>query len=102
MFTHNPSAIYGCCLPSELYLNSTESRAYYEVTKAVQGVLIECDASIKTIVNNINRESGYDIVIEDLDDEHVMIKESKVEELKRKLKDQLKDTVREAEDSGSD
>lgn len=71
-------------------------------THAVAGTLIACDSSIKTIILNIDSESGHSIVIEDLDDEHVMVNASKVDELKRKLKDKLKDAVREAEDSGSD
>ena len=67
----------------------------------LQGVLIQCDASIKAIINKIDSQH-HDFILEDLDDEAVVIKESKLAELKNKLKDQLKDTVREAEESGSD
>ena len=67
----------------------------------MKGVLIQCDASIKAIINKID-SVNHDFILEDLDDEAVVIKESKLAELKNKLKDQLKDTIREAEESGSD
>ncbi|KAF2096561.1 hypothetical protein NA57DRAFT_78166 [Rhizodiscina lignyota] len=65
------------------------------------GVLIQCDASIKAIINKIDSQY-HEFILEDLDDEAVIIKESKLAELKIKLKEALKDTVREAEESGSD
>lgn len=71
------------------------------LTSFVAGVLIQCDASIKAIITKIDAQH-HDFILEDLDDEAVVIKESKLVELKAKLKEQLKDTVREAEDSGSD
>lgn len=81
-----------------------------------QGVLVECDPSIKAIILKINNEQGHDIIIEDIDDEHVLIKSAKEDELKRLLKEvrlkahglfgpiadalqALKDTVKEAEES---
>ncbi len=65
------------------------------------GVLIQCDASIKAIINKIDSQY-HEFILEDLDDEAVIIKESKLAELKIRLKEALKDTVREAEESGSD
>ncbi|TKA30756.1 hypothetical protein B0A50_02476 [Salinomyces thailandicus] len=67
--------------------------------RALAGVLIECDPSIKAIIVKIDLEHHNDIVIVDIDDEHVLIKNDKHELLKQLLKDALKDTVREAEDS---
>ncbi len=50
------------------------------------GVLIECDASIKAIISKIDAER-HDIIIEDLDEMHLLVKEGKLEELKLKLAD---------------
>lgn len=52
-----------------------------------EGVLVECDPSIKAIILKINNEQGHDIIIDDIDDEHVLIKSAKEDELKRLLKD---------------
>lgn len=71
------------------------------VNTTLSGVLIQCDASIKAIIIKIDAQH-HDFILEDLDEEAVVIKESKLSELKAKLKEQLKDTVREAEESGSD
>ena len=86
------------------------------------GVLVECDPSIKAIINRINDQHNHDFIIEDIDDEHVLIKSQKHDELKQLLKDvrtaaaershepstrlqelttlqALKDTVKEADES---
>ena len=51
------------------------------------GVLVECDPSIKAIINRINDEHNHDFIIEDIDDEHVLIKTTKLDELKLLLKE---------------
>lgn len=51
------------------------------------GVLVECDPSIKAIIVKIDTEHHHDFIIEDIDDEHVLIKSNKHEELKGLLKD---------------
>lgn len=51
----------------------------------MQGVLVECDASIKAIIVKINSEDGNIYIIEDIDDEHVLIQESKHAQLKARL-----------------
>jgi len=43
-----------------------------------------------------------DIIVEDLDDEHLVIKETKLEELRQRLNQTLKTTLREAESSDSE
>ncbi|KAL9053709.1 MAG: hypothetical protein Q9162_004583 [Coniocarpon cinnabarinum] len=48
---------------------------------ALLGVLVECDPSIKAIIEQIDSERN-DFIIENLGDEVVVIKESKLEELK--------------------
>ncbi len=50
------------------------------------GVLIECDASIKAIISKIDADR-HEIIIEDLDEMHLLVKEGKLEELKLKLAD---------------
>ncbi|QIW94708.1 hypothetical protein AMS68_000226 [Peltaster fructicola] len=70
--------------------------------RAIHGVLVECDPSIKAIIVKIDAEHGNSFIQEDIDDEHVLIKVSKHDELKVLLKEALKDTVREAEESESD
>ncbi|KAF2840211.1 nucleotide excision repair, TFIIH, subunit [Patellaria atrata CBS 101060] len=70
--------------------------------RATKGVLIQADASIKAILVKIDSEQHNAFIIEDLDDETLVVKEGKLAELQQRLKDKLKDTIKEAEDSGSD
>jgi TFIIH basal transcription factor complex TTD-A subunit len=51
------------------------------------GVLVECDPSIKAIIMRINEQQGHDIVIDDIDDEHVLIKAGRHDDLKFLLKE---------------
>ncbi|KAL8713264.1 MAG: hypothetical protein Q9225_006808 [Loekoesia sp. 1 TL-2023] len=54
--------------------------------KAVKGVLIECDPSIKAIILKIDQEQ-HDYIVEDLDDQTLVIKESQLPRLKEKLEE---------------
>ena len=54
------------------------------MVKASKGVLVKVDPSIKAIIVKIDNKH-HDIVIEELDDEHLVVKESKLAELKEKL-----------------
>ncbi|KAF2812084.1 uncharacterized protein BDZ99DRAFT_517953 [Mytilinidion resinicola] len=65
------------------------------------GVLIKCDASIKAIIVRIDADQN-DIIVDDLDDEHLLIKEAKLAELKQRLSETLKATLREPESSNSE
>ncbi|KAH6986076.1 TFIIH subunit TTDA/Tfb5 [Ilyonectria robusta] len=69
--------------------------------RAIRGVLIECDPSIKSIIVNIDSTS-HDFIIEDLDDERVVVKENMVALLKSKLEDRLKENLPPEEESGSE
>ncbi|KAJ0386704.1 hypothetical protein COL922a_003778 [Colletotrichum nupharicola] len=69
--------------------------------RAIRGVLIECDPSIKSIIVNIDA-ANHDYIIEDLDDQHVVVKENMVAALKRQLDDELKETQQPDESSDSD
>jgi TFIIH basal transcription factor complex TTD-A subunit len=51
------------------------------------GVLVECDPSIKAILIKIDTEHNHDFIVEDIDDEHVLVKNMKQDELKRLLKE---------------
>ena len=49
------------------------------------GVLVRCDASIKAMLLDIDVKNRNEFIIEELDDEHLLVKESKVAELKQRL-----------------
>ncbi|KAK4449161.1 hypothetical protein QBC34DRAFT_380634 [Podospora aff. communis PSN243] len=55
------------------------------------GVLITCDPAIKSIIMQIDSEK-HDIIIEDLDETHLFVKENMVQELKKKVEERLKET----------
>ncbi|KAK8207934.1 TFIIH complex subunit tfb5 [Zalaria obscura] len=50
----------------------------------------------------IDAERGNEFIVEDIDDETVLIKPRTEDRLKALLRDALKDTVREPEDSSSE
>ncbi|KAH7325929.1 transcription factor TFIIH complex subunit Tfb5-domain-containing protein [Stachybotrys elegans] len=60
--------------------------------RAIRGVLIECDPSIKSIIVKIDSDN-HDYIIEDLDEERVVVKENMVALLKAKLEDKLKENL---------
>ncbi|KAI5359323.1 Putative TFIIH subunit TTDA/Tfb5, TFB5-like superfamily protein [Septoria linicola] len=66
------------------------------------GVLVQCDPSIKAIIVRIDQDNSHSIIIEDIDDEHVLVNAKKHDDLKALLKDKLKDTVREPEESSEE
>ncbi|KAL1961410.1 hypothetical protein VTO42DRAFT_138 [Malbranchea cinnamomea] len=70
--------------------------------KAVKGVLIECDPSIKAIILKYDEER-HDYVVEDLDDDrHLVIKESQLANLKERLAQELDERVMQPEESDSE
>lgn len=70
--------------------------------RAIRGVLITCDPSIRSIILKID-SAAHDFVISELDDQHLVIKEGKLAELKLRLDDALKETVTmQVEESGSE
>lgn len=50
------------------------------------GVLVECDPSIKAIILKIDQEK-HDFIVEDLDDQTLVIKESQLQKLKARLEE---------------
>ncbi|KAB8290745.1 hypothetical protein EYC80_008382 [Monilinia laxa] len=69
--------------------------------RAIRGVLVECDPSIKSIIVKIDSDSSHAYIVEDLDDETLVIKENMLGMLKTRLDDALKET-QVVEDSGSE
>ncbi|KAI9826677.1 MAG: TFIIH complex subunit tfb5 [Sarea resinae] len=69
--------------------------------KAVKGVLVECDPSIKAIILKIDSQA-HDFIVEDLDDQTLVVKESKLPELKIRLEEELSNTQQMPDESESD
>ncbi|KAB8246784.1 TFIIH subunit TTDA/Tfb5 [Aspergillus flavus] len=70
--------------------------------RAVRGVLIECDPSVKAIILKYDEER-HDYIVEDLDDDrHLVIKESQLQNLKIRLGRELDEKVMQPEESESD
>ncbi|ELR02845.1 TFIIH complex subunit tfb5 [Pseudogymnoascus destructans] len=69
--------------------------------RAIRGVLVECDPSIKAIIVKLDSERN-DFIVEELDDQTLVINEAKLGTLKMMLEDKLKETQQPADESGSD
>ncbi|KAH3666711.1 hypothetical protein WICMUC_005528 [Wickerhamomyces mucosus] len=52
--------------------------------RAIKGVLVECDASIRALIVRIDSER-HDVVIQELDETHLLIDSTKVEFVKNEL-----------------
>jgi TFIIH basal transcription factor complex TTD-A subunit len=61
------------------------SSALYRKNADSPGTLVKCDASIKAMLVDIDSKNGNEYIIEELDEEHILVKESKVNELKARL-----------------
>ncbi|KAI1006499.1 hypothetical protein K3495_g1721 [Podosphaera aphanis] len=59
--------------------------------RAIRGVLVECDPSIKAIIVKIDSTS-HAYIVEELDDQTLVIKENMLGQLKRQLDEILKET----------
>ncbi|KAF9741681.1 hypothetical protein PMIN02_000650 [Paraphaeosphaeria minitans] len=60
------------------------------MVKAVPGVLVKCDPSIKALILNLDKEFGNQYVIEDLgDEEHLLVKNDRIQELKRRVQEEI-------------
>jgi TFIIH basal transcription factor complex TTD-A subunit len=75
-----PKAVKGECFPAFL-----QNR----VANAILGVLVECDPSIKAIILKIDQDK-HDYIVEDLDDQTLVIKESQLNRLKARLEEVYK------------
>lgn len=59
--------------------------------RAIRGVLVECDPSIKAIIVKIDSTS-HAYIVEELDDQTLVIKENMLGQLKQQLDEVLKET----------
>lgn len=50
-----------------------------------EGILIKCDPSIKAMLIDIDTKNNHDFIIEDLDEEHLLVKDAKINQLKMQL-----------------
>jgi len=70
--------------------------------RAVRGLLIECDPSIKALILKYDEEH-HDYIVEDLDDEnHLVIKESQLDNLKARLDHDLDEKIMQLDESESE
>ena len=74
--------------------------------KATRGALLQCDPPQMAMVKKIDRESNNAYIIEEIDDKTCLVKENKVEEIKKKVKDLMDSAMGvdddEVEDKDSD
>ncbi|KAJ8114891.1 hypothetical protein OPT61_g3344 [Boeremia exigua] len=72
------------------------------MVKAIRGTLVRCDASIKAMLVDIDSKHNNEYIIEELDEEHILVKETKVIELKGRLNSMMKERLKEPESSDSE
>ncbi|KAL6712174.1 TFIIH complex subunit tfb5 [Coniothyrium glycines] len=72
------------------------------MVKAVKGTLVKCDASIKAMLVDIDSKNNNEYIVEELDEEHVLVKDAKVHELKARLKQMMGDRLRDPDQSDSE
>ncbi|KAF2260585.1 hypothetical protein CC78DRAFT_584719 [Lojkania enalia] len=72
------------------------------MVKAVRGTLVKCDASVKAMLVDIDDKNGHEFIIDELDEEHIIVKETKVAELKQRLQNMMKERLKEPESSDSE
>jgi len=70
--------------------------------KAQKGALLQCDPPQMAMVRKIDRESGHAYILEEIDDKTCLVKETKVEEIKAKVKDLMDSAMGVDEDDNDD
>ncbi|KAI1401407.1 nucleotide excision repair, TFIIH, subunit [Hypoxylon fuscum] len=70
------------------------------MVRAIKGTLVECEPSIKSIIISIDSENN-NYIIEDLDENHLVVKDNMVAQLKIELESRLKENVPEYEDDSA-
>ncbi|KAL7663623.1 General transcription and DNA repair factor IIH subunit TFB5 [[Candida] zeylanoides] len=60
--------------------------------RAIRGVLVRCDPSIKALILKID-SARHDIVIEELDETHLVIDQNKVQAVKSELNRMLSKNI---------
>ncbi|PSN73433.1 hypothetical protein BS50DRAFT_568971 [Corynespora cassiicola Philippines] len=72
------------------------------MVKGVRGVLVKCDASIKAMLVDIDSTFHNEFIIEELDEGTILVKETKIAELRHRLQAMMKDRLKEPESSDSE
>ena len=72
------------CLKLSKVCASRSLPIFVSLANTSTGVLVECDPSIKAIILKIDQEK-HDYIVEDLDDQTLVIKESQLQRLKVRL-----------------
>ncbi|ORZ26542.1 nucleotide excision repair TFIIH subunit [Lobosporangium transversale] len=67
------------------------------MVKAVKGVVVECDTSVKQIILGLNEKGKF--IIEDLDDTHVFVDASCIEQLRFDIDEILNENTYNVEES---
>jgi|TARA_R110002003_G_scaffold991_6_gene21898 TFIIH basal transcription factor complex TTD-A subunit len=62
-----------------------DSSVRIELILIFPGTLVKCDASIKAMLVDIDSKNNNEYIIEELDEEHILVKETKINELKGRL-----------------
>ncbi|KAL7770406.1 hypothetical protein CFE70_000340 [Pyrenophora teres f. teres 0-1] len=73
-----------------------------DILTTTAGILVKCDASIKAMLVDIDSKSGNEYIIEELDEEHILVKETRINELKARLNQMMKERLKEPESSDSE
>ncbi|KAI9240459.1 MAG: TFIIH subunit TTDA/Tfb5 [Podila humilis] len=66
------------------------------MVKAVKGVVIECDTSVKQIILGLNEKSHF--IIEDLDDTHIFVDAGCIDQLREDIDQILNENTYKVED----
>ncbi|KAG0023396.1 General transcription factor IIH subunit 5 [Entomortierella chlamydospora] len=67
------------------------------MVKAVKGVVVECDSSVKMIILGLNEKGQF--IIEDLDETHVFVDASCVDQLRLDIDEILNENTYKVEES---
>lgn len=70
--------------------------------RAIKGALLQCDPPQMAMVKKIDRESDNAYIIEEIDDHTCLVKETKVEEIKNKVKELMDAAMGVDEDEDDD
>ncbi|CAN9205581.1 hypothetical protein CUC08_Gglean003740 [Alternaria sp. MG1] len=68
----------------------------------IAGTLVKCDASIKAMLVDIDSKNNNEYIIEELDEEHILVKETRINELKARLNQMMRERLKEPESSDSE
>jgi len=70
--------------------------------KAQKGALLQCDPPQMAMVRKIDRESRQGYIIEEIDDRTCLVKDTMVDEIKRKVKEVMDHAMGVDEDDDDD